>query len=78
MKQLTAIKGHTYGGKFHRPGDVYEARESDANLMVLVKNSEYCAAEPVAVTEKPKRTYTRKNQTAEKPSGYKTKDMKAS
>ena len=75
MKQLKAIKGHTYGNKFRKVGDVYEATEANANLMVLLKNSEYYV-EPVVVP-KPKRSYVRKDQTAGKPGGYNRKDLKA-
>jgi hypothetical protein len=66
MKTLKAIKGHSYGGKFHKVGDTYNAKDSDANLLVIVKNSVY-HAETVAVVEtkamtaeKPKRAYNRK------------------
>lgn len=81
MKTLKALKGHTYANKFRKPGDLYNASDSDANLMVLVKNSEYFTAEIVPEVPKPepkaKRTYTRRNLQAGKPTGYSTKDMKA-
>lgn len=44
MKQIKAVKGHTYGGKFRKPGEVYSASDSDAKLMVLIKNSAYYEA----------------------------------
>jgi hypothetical protein len=82
MKTLKAIKGHSYGGLFRKPGDTYRALDSHANLMVLVKNSVYhehepVAAEPPAEAPKAKRPYTRKNLSANKPAGYSTKDMAA-
>ncbi len=88
MKQLRALKGHSYANKFQKPGDTYDARDADANLMVLLKNSEYFTAE--VATEAPKevlqteigadrvkRPYVRRNMQADKPVGYSTKDMKA-
>lgn len=89
MKQLKALKPHTFGGKFRKVGEVYESKsDSDANVMVLLKNSEYYVeSAPVAPPEvpetktaepKPRRPYVRKNQTASKPAGnYSRKDMKA-
>jgi hypothetical protein len=79
-RTLKALKGHSYGGKFRNPGDVYEATRTDANLMVLLKHSEYYVAPAPtapAATERPKRPYTRRNQTADKPVGYDTKVMTA-
>lgn len=76
-RTLKALKGHSYGGKFRNPGDVYEASRTDANLMVLLKHSEYYIAPAPVVEVKPKRPYTRRNQTADKPVGYDTKVMTA-
>lgn len=81
MKQLKALKGHSYANKFRKPGDLYNASDADANLMVLLKNSEYFTAEIVVDVPKPepkaKRPYVRRNLQADKPTGYTTKDMKA-
>jgi len=85
MKQLRALKGHTYANKFQKPGDLYKASDSDANLMVILKNSEYFtvveAPKVVPKTEasadRVKRPYVRRNLQADKPAGYSTKDMKA-
>lgn len=71
MKQLQALIGHTYGPKFRNPGDVYEASDQDAKLMVLLKRSIYYEAPVVPVAapvveaeeQKPKRTYTRRSIT---------------
>ena len=77
MKQLKSIRLHPYGGKYRKPGDIYEAIDRDANLMVIVKNSEYYV-EPPVVEVKPKRTYTRKPQTETTTNRiYNRKDMKA-
>ena len=90
MKLLRALKPHTFGQKFRKPGEVYESKsDSDANIMVLLKNSEYFVeSAPVAPPEvpevmdekpapKPKRPYVRRDQSAGKTSGYNRKDMKA-
>jgi len=81
MKQLKALKGHSYAHRFKKPGDVYMANDRDANLMVLLKNSEYFTAEIAAEVFKPeppaKRPYVRRNLQADKPAGYTTKEMKA-
>jgi len=81
MKQLRALKGHTYANKFQKPGDLYKASDSDANLMVILKNSEYFTPEIVVEVPKPepkaKRPYVRRSLQADKPAGYSTKDMKA-
>ena len=84
-RTLKAVKGHTYGAKFRKPGDIYEANRTDANLMVLLKNSEYYSP-PVAVVakapekvepNKPRRASTRRNPAAQKVEGYDTKVMTA-
>jgi hypothetical protein len=81
MKQLRALKGHSYANKFQKVGAIYNASDSDANLMVLLKNSEYFTAEVVVEIPKEepkaKRPYVRRNLQADRPSGYTTKDMKA-
>lgn len=88
MKQLRALKGHTYASKFQKPGDTYDARDSDANLMVLLKNSEYFTPEIAvevpkvvpkteASAERVKRPYVKRNLQADNPAGYSTKDLKA-
>jgi hypothetical protein len=80
MRQVRAVKAHTYGNKFRKVGDVYTATDRDANLMVLVKNSEYHAEEPVAPVvvapePKPKRPYVRRDMSAGKVGGYNRKDL---
>jgi hypothetical protein len=82
MRQVKAIKAHTYGNKFRKVGDTYTATDRDANLMVLVKNSEYHTAEPepvapVVEAPKPKRPYVRRDLSAGKVSGYNRKDLSA-
>lgn len=51
MQQLRALKGHTYAQKFHHPGEIYCASDSDARLLVLVKQAEYYTP-PVAAPAK--------------------------
>lgn len=84
MRQVRAIKAHTYGNKFRKVGDVYTATDRDANLMVLVKNSEYHAGTPMPepsvvleVEPKPKRPYVRRDLSAGKVGGYNRKDLSA-
>jgi len=82
MKTLKALKGHTYANKFQKVGDIYSASDADANLMVLLKNSEYFTAEIVVeapkVEPKVKRPYVWRNLQSGNPAGYSTKEMKAS
>lgn len=80
MRQVKAIKAHTYGNKFRKVGDTYTATDQDAKLMVLVKNSEYHTEEveaPVVVAPKPKRPYVRRDLSAGKVGGYNRKDLSA-
>lgn len=75
MKTLKALKGHSYANKFQTVGAIYNASDADANLMVLLKNSEYFTAP--AEVPKARRPYVRRNLQADKPVGYTTKEMKA-
>ena len=76
MKQLTSIRLHPYGGEYRKIGDVYSATDRDANLMVIVKNSEYYV-EPEVIPDPPKRAYVRKTPATGTKRTYNRKDMQA-
>lgn len=73
MKQLKALKRHPYGGKYHNVGDIYTVTDAHATALIVTRNSELYE-EPVKEEPKPKRTYTRRNQTKRT---YDRKDMQA-
>lgn len=79
MQKLIAKRRFNYAGKRLKPGDVFCPEEKHANLLIAVGNAEW----HIEMEAPPKRTYKRRDLSADKPPeekpkrNYRRRDMKA-
>ncbi len=65
MEQLTALKPFPYARKSLKPGDDFEASSKDARILIVIGKARRRVEAPAPVIAKAKRTYKRKDLTAE-------------
>jgi hypothetical protein len=81
MITLKAIRNHPYGGAVRRVGDVYQAPEKHAKLMVAIHNSVICESGEEPLPPVPVETRVQEVElsprTGKPKRAYKRRDMRA-